>query len=212
MVSSNTSRIHAHFPTPPILVASPPSPPPQPPDPILRPNAPTLDVDTGTNGLLFPAARAAASAASSVVPGRPNEDLNRFVSSSTISGTAGSSGSFVKHPGPAQITRIGPEDVPALPERVGRMVFDKTMMRWVKASVMELPRTSESGGGGSVEVDAESEDPFRDIESLREDSLAGEGAGEQALLSHLMGPLITVCALQTSPRMTPQIRITTTRM
>ncbi|KAH9969456.1 hypothetical protein BC827DRAFT_1333024 [Russula dissimulans] len=180
MASSNTSRIHAHFPTPPILVASPPSPPPQPPDPILRPNTTTLDVDMGTNGLLFPAVRTAASAASSVVPGRPNEDLNRFVSSSTVSGTAGSSGSFVKHPGPAQITRIGPEDVPALPERVGRMVFDKTMMRWVKASVMELPRTSESGGGGSVEVDAESEDPFRDIESLREDSLAGEGVGEQA--------------------------------
>ena len=86
----------------------------------------------------------------------------------------------MKHPGPAQITRIGPEDVPALPERVGRMVFDKVMMRWVKATAVEQPRTSEGGGGGSAEIDAESEDPFRDIESLREDSLAGDGPGEQA--------------------------------
>ena len=81
----------------------------------------------------------------------------------------------MKHPGPAQITRIGPEDVPALPERVGRMVFDKVMMRWIKATVMESPRIPEGGGGGSAEIDAESEDPFRDIESLREDSLLGDG-------------------------------------
>jgi len=117
------------------------------------------------------------------VPGRPNEDLNRFVSSSTVSGTTlttGSSGSFVKHPGPAQITRIGPEDVPALPERVGRMVFDKIMMRWVKATTIEPLRISEGGGGGNAEIDAESEDPFRDIESLREESLVGDGPGEQA--------------------------------
>ena len=121
--------------------------------------------------------------ATSSVLGRPSEDLNRFVSSSTVSGTtltAGSSGSFVKHPGPAQITRIGPEDVPALPERVGRMVFDKVMMRWVKATMMESPRIPEVGGGGSAEIDAESEDPFRDIESLREDSLAGDGIEERA--------------------------------
>ena len=116
--------------------------------------------------------------ATSSTLGRPSEDLNRFVSSSTVSGTtltAGSSGSFVKHPGPAQITRIGPEDVPALPERVGRMVFDKVMMRWVKETVMESPRIPEGGGGGNAEIDAESEDPFRDIESLREDSLVGDG-------------------------------------
>ena len=81
----------------------------------------------------------------------------------------------MKHPGPAQITRIGPEDVPALPERVGKMVFDKVMMRWVKVAVMETPRIAEGGGGGSTEIDAESEDPFRDIESLREGSLLGDG-------------------------------------
>ncbi|KAI9456147.1 hypothetical protein F5148DRAFT_984525 [Russula earlei] len=180
--SLNTSRIYAHFPAPPILVAQPPSPPPQPPVPTSQPNAAAFDVGTAAHSLLPPATRTVATVTISV-PGRPNEDLNRFVSSSTASGTtltAGSSGSFVKHPGPAHITRIGPEDVPALPERVGRMVFDKTMMRWVKASVMEPPRISEGGSGGSAEVDAESEDPFRDIESLRDDSPAGDGPGERA--------------------------------
>jgi protein NUD1 len=184
MTSSNTSRIYAHFPAPPILVA-PPSPPPPPPGPTPRPNATALDIGAGANALLAPAVRTAASS-SSPIPGRSNEDLNRFVSSSTVSGTTlttGSSGSFVKHPGPAQITRIGPEDVPALPERVGRMVFDKVMMRWVKAAAMEPPRAFEGGGGGSAEIDAESEDPFRDIDSLREDSLVGDGPGGQASTS-----------------------------
>ena len=55
------------------------------------------------------------------------------------------------------------------------MVFDKVMMRWIKVAVTETPRMAEGGGGGSAEIDAESEDPFRDIESLREDSLAGDG-------------------------------------
>jgi hypothetical protein len=60
------------------------------------------------------------------------------------------------------------------------MVFDKDMMRWVKATVMESPRIPEGGGGESAEIDAESEDPFRDIESLREDSLVGDGIEERA--------------------------------
>jgi protein NUD1 len=60
------------------------------------------------------------------------------------------------------------------------MVFDKVMMRWVKGTVMESPRMPEGGGGGSAEIDAESEDPFRDIESLREDSLVGDGIEGQA--------------------------------
>jgi hypothetical protein len=60
------------------------------------------------------------------------------------------------------------------------MVFDKVMMRWVKATTIEPLRTSEGGGGGNAEIDAESEDPFRDIESLREESLIGDGPGEQA--------------------------------
>jgi len=60
------------------------------------------------------------------------------------------------------------------------MVFDKAMMRWVKVTVMESPRIPEGGSGGSAEIDAESEDPFRDIESLREDSLVGDSIEERA--------------------------------
>jgi len=60
------------------------------------------------------------------------------------------------------------------------MVFDKVMMRWVKTTTIEPLRISEGGGGASTEIDTESEDPFRDIESLREESLVGDGPGEQA--------------------------------
>ena len=187
--SLNTSRIYARFPAPPILVAPPPSPPPGPPDPTPRPSTASLQASNQTNAVfLSPAARTATFASSSIV-GRPNEDLNRFVSSSTVSGTTlttGSSGSFVKHPGPAQIRRIAPADIPSLPERVGKMVFDKVLMRWVKAKVVPAPMAPESGSAGhgaDSENDAESEDPFRDIESLRDDSLLGDGAGEPALAS-----------------------------
>lgn len=187
--SLNTSRIYARFPAPPILVAPPPSPPPGPPLPNQRSSTAALQVSAQTNAaFLSPAARTTALTASSIV-GRPNEDLNRFVSSSTVSGTtltAGSSGSFVKHPGPAQITRIAPEDIPSLPERVGKMVFDKALMRWVKEIVTSVPKASEGSSPGpeaGSEVDGESEDPFRDIESLRDDSLLGDGTGELALAS-----------------------------
>ncbi|KAI9443077.1 hypothetical protein H4582DRAFT_1922206 [Lactarius indigo] len=187
--SLNTSRIYARFPAPPILVAPPPSPPPGPPDPTPRSSTAALQVGTQTNAaFLAPAARMATFTTSSIL-GRQNDDLNRFVSSSTVSGTTlttGSSGSFVKHPGPAHITRIAPEDIPSLPERVGKMVFDKVKMRWVKASVPPVPKASESSSAGHAagsEIDADSEDPFHDIESLRDDSLLGDGAGEPALAS-----------------------------
>ncbi|KAH9012964.1 hypothetical protein EDB83DRAFT_2444339 [Lactarius deliciosus] len=186
--SLNTSRIYARFPAPPILVAPPPSPPPGPPDPTPRPSTVALQVNTQTNAtFLAPAARTAPSATS--ILGRQTDDLNRFVSSSTVSGTTlttGSSGSFVKHPGPAHITRIAPEDIPSLPERVGKMVFDKVKMRWVKATVppaLKAPESSSAGHAAGSEIDADSEDPFHDIESLRDDSLLGDGAGEPALAS-----------------------------
>lgn len=66
------------------------------------------------------------------------------------------------------------------------MVFDKVLMRWVKANIMPAPKASESSSAGHAadsEIDAESEDPFRDIESLRDDSLLGDGVGEPALVS-----------------------------
>ena len=92
----------------------------------------------------------------------------------------------MKHPGPAQITRIAPEDLPSLPERVGKMVFDKVLMRWVKATVIPAPVAPENSSAGhraDSEMDAESEDPFRDIESLRDDSMLSDGVEEPALAS-----------------------------
>ncbi|KAI0259785.1 hypothetical protein BC834DRAFT_832867 [Gloeopeniophorella convolvens] len=66
------------------------------------------------------------------------------------------------------------------------MVFDKVMMRWVKVPVAATQRLAETGAGGfmtGAEADAESEDPFRDIESLREDSLTGDGGQGGAIAS-----------------------------
>jgi hypothetical protein len=127
-----------------------------------------------------------------------NADLNRFVSSSTAtSGTAltvGSAGSFVKHAGPGQVTgnnigngnirRIAPEDVQGmLGERVGRMVYDRVMMRWVKGVA---GRVGSGDGDGRDEertentrASTESEDVFRDIESLR-----GDTDGDTELQAH----------------------------
>jgi hypothetical protein len=100
------------------------------------------------------------------------EDLNRLVSSSTASGTtltAGSSNSRVKHPAPGHIRRIAPNDVPALPERVGKMVFDKGLMKWVKATAKATagmtPDERRLHANGT-QASADSEDPFKDIESL----------------------------------------------
>ncbi|KAJ7644301.1 hypothetical protein FB45DRAFT_897485 [Roridomyces roridus] len=98
--------------------------------------------------------------------GTTNSDLNRFVSSSTASGTTltvGSVPSYVKHQGPAQLRTIAPQDVPAMPERMGDMMFDRVMMRWVK-------NVQASAGGPEAIVEEVSEDPFGDIESLRDDS------------------------------------------
>ena len=98
-----------------------------------------------------------------------NEDLNRFVSSSTVTGTtltSGSAGSFVKHAGPKQMRRIGPEDViGALSDKVGQMVLDRHSMKWVKDTALGA-----SIGVREREEDEESEDPFRDIESLRDEA------------------------------------------
>lgn len=101
-----------------------------------------------------------------------NEDLSRFVSSSTASGstlTAGSATSFVKHAGPVHIRTIAPGDLPALPERFGDMFFDRNRMKWVKKS----RTTADAEKSFSHATDA-SEDPFGDIESLRDDSKVEE--------------------------------------
>ncbi|KAH6911431.1 hypothetical protein BKA70DRAFT_855856 [Coprinopsis sp. MPI-PUGE-AT-0042] len=100
-----------------------------------------------------------------------NDDLNRFVSSSTASGatlTAGNAPSFVKHAGPAHLRTIAPGDLPPLPDRLGDMVFDKVMMKWVKTSAFA---TGDPNKTGASFVEA-SDDPFGDIESLHDDSRA----------------------------------------
>ncbi|KAJ3548485.1 hypothetical protein NM688_g5296 [Phlebia brevispora] len=96
---------------------------------------------------------------------RRKEDLTRFVSSSTASGTtltANSAASFVKHQGPKFMMQITPNDIAHLPDRVGKMVFDRIQMKWIKA-----PDASDLVGQGSGNND--SEDPFKDIESIRGD-------------------------------------------
>ena len=117
-----------------------------------------------------------------------NDDLNRFVSSSTATSgtvlTVGSAGSFVKHAGPGHVAgsgnirRIGPEDVQGmLGERVGRMVFDKVTMRWVKGVASKGANGGHASGSGGEEErtehtreSTESEDVFRDIESLKDET------------------------------------------
>ncbi|KAF6757564.1 hypothetical protein DFP72DRAFT_891521 [Ephemerocybe angulata] len=122
---------------------------------------------------------------SSSIRGRPNEDLNRFVSSSTASGstasgttlTSGGAPSFVKHAGPPHLRTIAPADLPSLPERMGDMLFDRVMMRWVKNTAMATRDPDKSGGS----VEELSDDPFGDIESLPDDSRGGDtrpNAGE----------------------------------
>ena len=107
-----------------------------------------------------------------------NEDLNRFVSSSTVAGTtltSGSAGSFVKHAGPKQMRRIAPEDVVgALSDKVGQMVLDRKTMKWVKYTALAA-----STAAREREEDEESEDPFRDIESLRDEDPAHPSEQEE---------------------------------
>ncbi|KZT20011.1 hypothetical protein NEOLEDRAFT_1172770 [Neolentinus lepideus HHB14362 ss-1] len=123
-------------------------------------------------GLLAPPTEQLGGYLSASLRARAGEDLNRFVSSSTASGTtltAGSSiGSCSKHPGPAQMTRIGPGDIPPLPDRVGKMVYDKELMKWVKDTAKATGVHADDSHPRS-ETDGTSEDPFRDIESFKDD-------------------------------------------
>ncbi|THV03804.1 hypothetical protein K435DRAFT_826966 [Dendrothele bispora CBS 962.96] len=127
------------------------------------------------NGFLAPPHSNPPSYPFSSIRSATNEDLNRFVSSSTASGTTLTSSSvpsFVKHAGPVQIRTIAPSDVPALPDRMGDMMFDKVMMRWVKSSAQV------TGSGDYLPTEESSEDPFGDIESLKDDSRARDENSE----------------------------------
>lgn len=133
----------------------------------------------GSNGLLVPPTYP-----SNSIRLGANEDLNRFVSSSTATSgttlTAGSAQSFVKHPGPGgNIRQIRPEEVQGmLGDRVGQMVFDKVMMKWVKGVSRRVEIEEERTE--LTRASTESEDPFRDIESLREDDDTRAGRGHEA--------------------------------
>ena len=88
-----------------------------------------------------------------------------------------SAASFVKHAGPVQMTRIGPEDVPSLPEMVGGMRFDRQLMRWVKIGPARVARAA-----GKIKDDLtstgpseESEDPFRSFESFESGRVEDHG-------------------------------------
>lgn len=123
--------------------------------------------------------------------GNPNEDLNRFVSSSTnATATTGTTltGSFIKHPGPLvnpqKLVQIKPADVPGLSDRVGKMVFDRADMRWVKERGDGGRLGNEHGRHNTPSFgpdEAESEDPFRDIESLTADSASRSRAQNHAI-------------------------------
>lgn len=156
---------------------------------ITQRQAPSLSQnDNGTNG--------------TPTPPRPNprvlntDDLNRYLSSSTYpantntyTGTTMST-SFVKHQGrptappPAKIRTIRPDDVQGvMSERVGKMRYDQTTMRWVR----ELGTVDENGE--SRRESEESEDVFAGMESWRdevrslrkdiEDESATEGEGDE---------------------------------
>ncbi|KAG2065040.1 hypothetical protein BDR04DRAFT_1109154 [Suillus decipiens] len=138
-------------------------------------NVPHIRITPSTSqqSMIHPPAQIPPSYPSSSSSSGPNEDLNRMVSSSTASGTittTSSAPSFVKHPGPVQITHIAPSDVPALPQRVGRMVYDKDLMKWVRVAT-RTPSDAEDQRDQTTctGTDGDSEDPFKDIESLKED-------------------------------------------
>ena len=104
------------------------------------------------------------------------DDLNHYLSSSThpantntYTGTTMST-SFVKHKGrpppppPANIRTIRPDDVQGvMTERVGKMRYDQTTMRWVR----ELGTVDENGE--SRRESEESEDVFAGMESWRDE-------------------------------------------
>lgn len=185
-MSLDSQRLLAQFPDPPLrLTVTAEDAPPAPASP--RPSTQSQRRPEPNPTFLAPTAGGPPAYPSSSLRVGRNDDLTRFVSSSTASGTTltqGSAASFVKHPGPKQIMRIAPEDVPALPDRVGKMVFDKVMMKWVKDTAAATAGIAEAERRLAVDsTDGnESEDPFRDIESLREDDSGGQPADAEVIV------------------------------
>ena len=166
-LAHNLSRISIHEQQPIVNITLMPPSNVLPGAPTTAHHDPPFEQPTATNP---PSTLAPPSYPSTSIRITTNEDLNRFVSSSTASGTtltASSVPSFTKHAGPAHIRTIAPTDLPSLPERFGDMMFDKVMMKWVKSTAKATMGSERSGTSHAGEV---SDDPFGDIESLRDDS------------------------------------------
>lgn len=109
--------------------------------------------------------------------GRPpnvnRDDLNRFISSSTLATATTASTSFVKHAGPrdpskmrAGMTMIQPGDVQNLmSDRIGKMRYDPASMRWIRDTNDSLGRVDEAGESRLGASD-DSADPFAGIDSV----------------------------------------------
>ncbi|KAF5376832.1 hypothetical protein D9757_008894 [Collybiopsis confluens] len=132
---------------------------------------PRIRVSSDSSEYLPPASGLPLAHTASSVTSLSNGGLRRFVSSSTTASgstlTTSSVPSFTKHAGPAQIRTIAPSEVPAL-DRLGNMMFDKVMMKWVKNSAQI--------DGDYLPPEEVSEDPFGDIESLKDDSKLEESS------------------------------------
>ncbi|GHJ90363.1 hypothetical protein NliqN6_6765 [Naganishia liquefaciens] len=111
------------------------------------------------------------------------EDMNRYISSTSTANTANTavSTSFVKHRGPppptphgrAQGVRtIGLNDIPQIPRQVGNMVFDPER-GWFRASKAARQHfegeTNSANGFEGKSSSAESVDIFAGLESLRDE-------------------------------------------
>ncbi|KAK8865912.1 hypothetical protein IAR55_001060 [Kwoniella newhampshirensis] len=129
----------------------------------------------------LPTSRTSSSSSSFGAPQPPRagagftaDDLNRYMSSSTHATSTTISTSFVKHRGPRAaagpgvgMRMIRPDDVQGVvPDRIGKMRFDRNGMRWVREELAPLEEAGESRAGGSEE----SVDVFAGMESLPEDA------------------------------------------
>ena len=114
--------------------------------------------------------RPTSAGSSSIEPQVNNEDLNRFVSATTAATATTMSTSFVKHPGPrafppgGRMRMIKPDDVLGIvPDKVGKMRYDKASMKWVTDG---LDRVDEAGESRASRSRSEgSEDVFAGMDS-----------------------------------------------
>lgn len=155
----------------------------------------------------------ASSSSAPVPPAIIPDDLNRYVSSSTVLTTAGPStisvSSFVKHAGLPPPTRYGrgrmisiPLEQAQTPQVFGRMQFDRDKMAWVKV------RPAPGAAGGELTRVSDEDDPFRDMDSTRgsnemkalDAELARREEAEQTAVQEAMGSSPAQPLLALAPR------------